>query len=374
MKRWFRGFGPVIAPAHGAEVLRAATGACLGLLVAAGVLYEGSGAALIAPLGASAVLVFAAPNSPLAQPWSVIVGNTLAAALALALVAVLPPGPWVAPVVAALAIAAMVLARALHPPGGAVALVVALSGPLPPVFALWPVAAGSAVLVAAAMLWNRATGRVYPFRQPGITGPHGTADPTPGQRVGLDPAELSAILEDYNQSANLGVADLARLIGAAERAAAARRMEAFTCADIMSRDLVTVPPDAPVSVVADLFRARAFTSLPVVDGAGRFLGVIFQLDLIRRAREDALRLDRGFLAAFARLIDRSRNAPPVAGDIMRVAVPRATPATPVGAVLRLLSEDGAEAVPVVVGPAIVGIVTRSDLVSALALRLGSRPE
>jgi CBS domain-containing membrane protein len=139
----------------------------------------------------------------------------------------------------------------------------------------------------------------------------------------------------------------------------------------MSKDLVTVGPEAPLSRVAELFRTRGFTSLPVIAEEGRFLGLIFQLDLIRRAREDAFRLHRSLLAALVRLIDDHRTKAPLAQDIMQTAVQRVTPLTPVGALLPMLADGGVEAVPVVVGPKIVGIVTRSDLVSALAQRLAA---
>lgn len=367
---WIKGLLPAMAGPRTAELARAGTGAALGLAVAGALLHAAGQTGLIAPFGATAVLVFAVPNSPLAQPWSVVVGNLVSALVALALVAVLPGTPWTAPLAVGLAIIAMLTFRALHPPGGAVALLVALGGTGGDIAAsLLTVGLGSVILVAAGVVWNRATGRIYPFRQPAQTGPHGTTDPAPEERLGLDPAQLAEILEEYRQSANLGVADLARLIGAAEQAAAARRMEAFTCADIMSRDLVTVGPEAHLSQVADLFRKRGFTSLPVVARDGRLLGIIFQLDLIRRAREDAFRLHRSLIAAFVRLIDDHRAKAPLARDIMQTAVQRVTPQTPVGALLPMLADGGAEAVPVVVGPQIVGIVTRSDLVSALAQRL-----
>jgi CBS domain-containing membrane protein len=272
------------------------------------------------------------------------------------------------PLAVALAIAAMIAARALHPPGGAVALLVSLGAAGGWGATLAQVGLGSALLVGIGILWNSAVGRVYPFRQPAQPGPHGTGDPAPEERIGLGPTDLAAILEQYRQSANLGVADLARLVGAAEQAAAARRMEGFTTADIMSRDLVTVGPDAPLAEVADLFRARGFTSLPVVD-RGRLLGLIFQIDLIRRAREDAFLQHLSLLGALARLFDRRRAPAPKAGDIIATKVPKVTPDTPVGALLPLLADGGAEAVPVVDGPAIVGLVTRTDLVSALAQRL-----
>lgn len=364
-----RGLGPAMAGPKLVDVARAAAGAGLGLLLV-GLAMHGLGLGwLIAPFGASAVLIYAVPNSPLAQPWSVVVGNTVSALVALAVLATLPHADWAVPLSVALAILAMLSARALHPPGGAVALLIALGNAGGGGNVLAAVAAGSALLAAFGILWNRVLGRSYPFRQPVQPGAHGTLDPAPQVRIGLDPAELAEILEANRQSANLGVADLARLVGAAEQAAAARRMEGFTCADIMSRDLVTVGPEAPLGEVAEHFRKRGFTSLPVVAKDGRLLGVIFQLDLIRRAREDAFRLHRSLLAALVRLIDDHRSKAPLAQDIMQTAVQRVTPLTPVGALLPMLADGGTEAVPVVVGPKIVGIVTRTDLVSALAQRL-----
>lgn len=367
MAGW-RGYAPAMGEPKAVDVARAGLGAAFGLLLAGLALKAAGVGWLIAPFGASAVLVYAVPNSPLAQPWSVVMGNTLSALVALGVLTALPQADWAVPLAVGLAIAVMLLARALHPPGGAVALLVALGGKADWLHILGLVAAGSCLLVAIGILWNRAVGRVYPFRQPAQPGPHGTRDPAPEARIGLDPAELEHILEDYRQSANVGVADLARLVGAAEQAAAARRMEGFTAADIMSRDLVTVGPDAPLSQVADLFRARGFTSLPVVEGE-RLLGVIFQIDLIRRAREDAFRQHHSLIRALANLIDSHRKRPPKAGEIMETGTPRITPDTPVGALLPLLADGGAEAVPVVDGPRIVGIVTRTDLVSALAQRL-----
>ena len=80
-----RGLGPAIAPGRPVEALRAALGAALGLGVSgffmlAGRLDPVLGLYLIAPFGASSVLLFAVPNSPLAQPWSALVGNGAAAA------------------------------------------------------------------------------------------------------------------------------------------------------------------------------------------------------------------------------------------------------------------------------------------------------
>jgi CBS domain-containing membrane protein len=104
------------------ERLRVVLGACLGLLLA-GLLSQltmGSGQPwLVAPLGASAVLVFGVPASPLAQPWAVVGGNALSALVGIACMNWLPLPPLAAAAIAvALAIGVMFTLRCLHPPGG----------------------------------------------------------------------------------------------------------------------------------------------------------------------------------------------------------------------------------------------------------------
>jgi CBS domain-containing membrane protein len=186
------------------------------------------------------------------------------------------------------------------------------------------------------------------------------------ERLGLTEEELTAILERYRQSFNLGVEDLARLIGAAEMQAATHRTGPLTAAEIMSRNLVTVGPRTPLSDVADLFRRHRFTSLPVVGPGDRFLGVIFQIHLIIRAREDAFRLARGFGAALGRLLERDRETPARAEDIMSVAGPRATATSPVTSLLPMMADGDVDAVPILDRGRIIGIVTRTDLITALA--------
>ncbi len=233
-------------------------------------------------------------------------------------------------------------------------------------FALAPIAVGTISLVLLATVYARLTGRHYPFRQFDDPSSHGTRDRNPMERLGLSEEELTGILERYRQSFNLGVEDLARLIGAAELQAAAQFSGPLTAQDIMSRNLVTVSPETPLGEIADLFRQHRFTSLPVVGTEQTFQGVIFQMHLISQARNDALRLDRGFGAAFRRLLDKGREKPVTAADIMSVAGPRATTGTPIGALLPMMAEGDTDAVPVLEYGKIVGIVTRTDLVVALA--------
>ncbi len=380
-RRAVRAFGPAIPAGRPVEACRAGLGALAGLAVAGLFLLSPGGDPqlglyMIAPFGATSVLIFAVPSSPLAQPWSAVVGNTVSA-----LVAVMVCG-WVAhpalciALSVGLAITAMILLRALHPPGGAVAMTAAMNagavGQQGLWFALAPVAAGTLALVLIAILYARATGRRYPFRQFDEPNSHGTADPEPSERLGLSEAELTGILTRYRQSLNLGVEDLARLIAAAELQAAGHRTGPLTAADIMSRDLVTVGPDASMAEVAGIFRRHGFTSLPVVDGAGRFLGVIFQLHLIRKAHDEAFGSRLGFRAAMARLMRWGPKGLVPARQIMMQDLPQVAPDTSVAALLPQMADGHCDAVPVLDGDRIVGIVTRTDLIAALA-RQSLRP-
>ncbi|THF49624.1 HPP family protein [Allorhizobium terrae] len=373
-----RSFGPVVARTSAVEAARAGFGALLGLGLVGLFLLSPSvdlrlGLYLVAPFGATSVLLFAVPNSPLAQPWSAIVGNTSAALVGVAVSMMVNDPALRIALAVGLAITAMMTLRAVHPPAGAVAMTAAMSPAavhdLGFWFALTPVAAGTAALVLVAIVYAKLTGRHYPFRQFDAPNQHGTQDAAPLKRLGLSEQELTTLLDRYRQTFNLGVEDLARLIGAAEMQAATHHASPTTAADIMSRNLITVKTDTPLSEVADLFRRHRFTSLPVVGEHSKFLGVIFQIHLISRAREDALRLDRGFLPALKRLVDREREKPVLAADIMSVTIPRAITSTPMSVLMPMMSEGDVDAVPVLEYDKIVGIVTRTDLIAAMARRI-----
>lgn len=374
-----RAFGPSIGPGRGMgsarEALRAGFGAGLGLFVAGLVMLASGtdlrlGLYLIAPFGASSVLLFAVPNSPLAQPWPAVVGNAIGAAVGVLAVLLVPdPGLRLALAVG-LGIVAMIGLRAVHPPAGAVAMTAAMNPETVHALGFWfvlaPVTLGTVVLVVLAMAYARLTGRHYPLRHFEDPGPHGTADPPAVARLGLTEAELETILQSYRQSLNLGTEDLARLIGAAQIQAASHAAPARADA-IMSRDLVTVTPETGLDLVADLFARYDFHSVPVVEEGARYMGLICQIDLIRHGRAQMRRgRGRGRGWGWGASKPAAETAADSAGAIMRRNVPLARPDSPLGALLPLLSGPDCDAVPVLAGGRLCGIVTQTDLIAALA--------
>lgn len=118
---------------------------------------------LIAPFGATCVLMFAVPESPLAQPRNIVGGHLLSASIGLAVFMLCGGHWWSLGLAVGGAIAAMQVCRVTHPPAGATTLVAVSTG-ASWTFLLMPVLAGALTLTALAYLIN-AVGRkkAYPL-------------------------------------------------------------------------------------------------------------------------------------------------------------------------------------------------------------------
>jgi len=117
---------------------------------------------LIAPFGASCVLLFALPQSPLARPRNVIGGHMISTLVGLLVLTVLGDGVLAMGIGVGLAVALMQVTGTLHPPAGGDPLVVILAGAGWP-FLFQPILAGTAVLVSLAWIYHRfVSRRAYP--------------------------------------------------------------------------------------------------------------------------------------------------------------------------------------------------------------------
>lgn len=117
---------------------------------------------LMAPFGATSVLIFGVPDSPLAQPRNVIGGNLVAALVSLTILHLFGSSPWAMGMAVATAIGMMQFTGTVHPPSGAVALVVMMTKASWH-FLLTPVLEGSLILVLCAVVFNNlAEERTYP--------------------------------------------------------------------------------------------------------------------------------------------------------------------------------------------------------------------
>ncbi|WP_426954393.1 HPP family protein [Muricoccus radiodurans] len=377
LSAWLRSFLPAPMNASMAERLRGGGGALVGLLVTGLVcpwlMGPGSGMpVLIAPLGASAVLLFAVPASPLAQPWSIMGGNTVSAIVGVTCAQWVPDTLLAAPLAVSLAIGAMFALRCLHPPGGAIALTTVLGGPAVTAagygFVLSPVALSSAVLMLAAITLNNATRRPYPHMQQVVRkNPHQTADRDPTRRIGVRAEDLDAVLQRYDGVLDVSRDELDSLLQQAEVQAYRRRFGEITCAEIMSRDVVAVQYGTPLAEAWLLLRRHNIRALPVIDPAHRVIGMVSDVDFMKNPELDPY---DGIEARFRHLIRRlttlHADRPEVVGQIMPRGIRTVAEDVHIAELVPLMADAGLRHVPVVNSQRrLSGIIAQSDLIAGL---------
>lgn len=351
------------APLSPAERWRSTLAAFFGMLLIQTVLMVLPGDPaqrhLLAPIGASSVLLFALPHSPLGQPWSTGGGLLLPAAIGWLCGYWLAPG-WLA-VAAALALAIWLMAwlRCLHPPGGAMAVL----------FATLPagelnVAACNvvAVLFAALAINTLLPGRQWPQC---ATAPA----PAPGQppACAIGHADLQYALSEIDSYLDISEDDLVRVYDLAT-GHAFRRHEQRTCGEIMTTGVASVDFATELNEAWRLLRDQRCPALPVVNRARHVIGLVGTDDFLRHVVPDGSQR----LADNVRKLLRPSptpyaDQPEVVGQIMRgdVVVLRSTDG--IGHAAALLSRHPALPAIPVVGPdkKLLGMLGQGDLLAAL---------
>lgn len=342
MHPYLRSFRPTQPALPALGRARIFIGALLGILLTTLVSrwWLGGNAAglpyLVAPIGASSVLVFAAPATPLAQPWAVFGGNVVSG-LAGVLCARLIPDPVLAGACAvALAILGMSCLRCLHPPGGAVALTAVLGGPAIQAagfgFVAAPVAANTLLLIAMGLAFNNLTRHRYPHVAP--------AQPQVARNsAGYTIEDLDQVLAHYGEQLDVDRDDLDAVFRQVEARAYQRRHGDIRCGAIRSRVPAAVGPEDTVATVRGLMADYHMRSVPVTDEDGRLLGVIPPLPATVPGRQGIRHLVQPAVTALA--------------------------TTPVVNILPAMTAGAHEAMVVDEVGRLVGMVTTADLLSAL---------
>lgn len=360
-----------------AERMRSSLGAFLGLGLCGFLLHAMPLHThwLLAPIGASVVILFVQSHSPLAQPWSVIGSYAASTAVGLMCVQWIPMPQVAAALAVAMSIWLMARLNCIHPPGGAVALLLVLNGPQSPggiVQTAALVAVNVAALLAAALAVNNLIlRRRYPYSTLTTGGNmHKTNDATPINRTGLVHADLESAVKALNTFVDVQEEELVEIYNLAVDHAFGRHV-GLTCSDVMSRDVVTAHFDTDLDVAWNELRFHKVKSLPVVDHFQRLIGIVTVADFLRQ-------LDATTAAGLAvRLQGLLRRTPginsdkaEVVGQIMTADVFHANPDTPISELVRQMSEKGLPHIPVVDAKRkVVGIVTQSDMLAALYKRI-----
>jgi CBS domain-containing protein len=142
-------------------------------------------------------------------------------------------------------------------------------------------------------------------------------------------------------------------------------------ADVMVTNVITVGPDASVQEVAQILLSARISGVPVVGAGGELLGIVSEGDLMHRAEAGTGRQRPWWLAAFlgkeplaAEFVkEHSRQVT----DVMTREVVTATPEASLSDIANLLEKNAIKRVPIVQDGKVVGIVSRANLLQALAI-------
>lgn len=365
LSAFVRAFWPAPHAIDALERLRASVGAALGILlvaVCAAFWLNGNAAhehgllalALVAPLGASAVLVFAVPSSPLAQPWSVVGGNTLSALVGIACCKWIPDASLAAAAAVGLAIALMLFMRCLHPPGGASALLMVLIGCDRFEFAFSPVLIDSVLMVLAGLAYNNLTGRSWPH----------LPLPAKAAPTHLHRADLDAVLARYNQILDVSRDDLEVLLEQVEALNFQRSVGDLRCRDVMTKEPLTVGQETTLRDAWALMRERRIKALPVTDRQQHLLGILTVADFMGQIDLD---VHDGIAWRLRTLVrPKKTDEARTVGQIMTRTVRVSSSDRLLLDLVPVFSDNGHRHIPIIDDKQrLVGIITQSDLIRAL---------
>lgn len=198
------------------EKLLSAAGGFIGILLTMWVSHHYLGvqgaAMLVASMGASAVLLFAAPHGALSQPWPLLGGHMVSALIGVAIAQLFSDILIAAPLSVALAIAAMHYLRCIHPPGGATAISAVIGSSdlhaLGYHYVLTPVLLNVVILLMVAVALNYA----FPWRRYPVSFrkvPAAEAAPVSGRYLSHE--DFSYALGEIGSYIDIGEEDLARI-------------------------------------------------------------------------------------------------------------------------------------------------------------------
>ncbi len=152
--------------------------------------------------------------------------------------------------------------------------------------------------------------------------------------------------------------------------------------DVMTRNVISVTPDATVSDAVELMLERGISGLFVVDASGTLAGIVTEGDLLRRDELGTERRKSWWLRLIAspgrQAADFTRTHGRKVADVMTRDVLSVNADSPLEDIVALMEQHRIKRVPVLQGDHVVGVVSRADLLRALSVvargRGGSAPD
>jgi CBS domain-containing membrane protein len=329
---------------------------------------------IVASMGASAVILFITPNSPLAQPWPLVGGQLISAIIGVVCAQVFTHTAFASACAVGGSVLVMLLFRCLHPPGAATALTPIMAGdPITALgygFVLMPVALNVTIILIMAIAINR-----WVLRYEYPTVPHQSDDKKhqhstliqPSQCIGISEQDLEQALEKMDMFMDVSTGDLSRLLTDAQIQSFKRYRGNITCADIMVKNILTVEYGTEVEEAWKIMHSEKLKAMPVIDRARRVIGIITWNDFFKFIKVGANEtFQEKFRAFIRRTPDVSTKKPESVGHIMSASVSVLPENTHIADLIPLMSNQGYRQIPIVNNEnRLVGMVYQANLIAAL---------
>jgi CBS domain-containing membrane protein len=353
---------------------------CLAVLTCLGAIWLTSGITqfyapinapiLIASMGASAVILFIIPSSPLAQPWPFVGGHLVSGLTGLIINHYQSDLTIAAALAIGLAVLMMILLRCLHPPGAATALAPILSTIHQPIINfefLWlPLGINILIMLGLAVLINRfILKHSYPLPIP--TSPLKSQPDTSTHLINIDEADVEKALSDLNLVVDIGDDELRKILTHLQLSSLQKNLGKLSCGDIMAENITTIGYDTTVETAWNLILDKQLKALPVLDQSQRVIGIVTRQDFLKNINLTSYaKLEKRWLTFIKPSMDIKTNKPEFIGHIMNKKVKTLTSDADITKLLPLMLEEGHHQIPIVNHKhQLIGMVFENQLTTAL---------
>jgi len=328
---------------------------------------------IVASMGASAIILFFIPGSPLAQPWPFVGGQLISATVGIACALNISEISTAAATAVGGSILLMLIFRCLHPPGAATSLTPIMAGAsitsLGYSFVLVPVAINVFTMLCLTIFINRwVMGRDYPSPLPvkKVSRQRHTIS-EPSHHVGFSEHDLSQAIEKSNVFVDMTHAELSQLLSQAELNSFKRLKGNISCAEIMIKETFAVEYGTEVEDAWEIMRTQKLKAMPVIDRAKRVIGIITWNDFFKCIDLNAYDCFQDRFRTFIRRTpDVSASKPEAVGLIMTGSVITVPDTTHIADLVALMSVQGHRQIPIVNAERrLVGMVYQANLIAAL---------
>lgn len=319
---------------------------------------------LVASMGASAVILFIVPSSPLAQPWPFFGGQLVSAVIGVASAHGFTDIAIASACAVGGSISVMLLLRCLHPPGAATAIAPVLAGSSLDYGFVWmPVGLNAVIMLVMAIVINR---WILKYEYPIVPGNKNTLV-NPTQQTGISDQDLKLALENMDMFMDVSAGDLRKLLTDAEARSFKRFKGNITCADIMIRDVQVVEYGTEVEEAWEIMHKQKLKAMPVIDRARRVIGIITWNDFFKFINLSAYETFQDKFRAFIRRTPNvSTDKPESVGHIMTTSVIVLPESAHIVDLISLMSTHGHRQIPIVNSEnRLVGMVYQANLIAAL---------